>query len=160
MKRNYTRLLPSSRGRRKERPGECESWVVEKEQGFLTLRLPLPLSEALTGACHAIEGMAQEVGLLIAQAVLEDEVQRKITSHPGSFSRWGFQPGSVVLGGQKVPIRRPRLRQQGREVALESYDWLRGSGRLQQAVHGQVVRGVSTRNYAGALEDTGRSWGL
>ena len=160
MKRNYTRLLPSSRGRRKDRPGECEKWVVENEQGFLTLRLPLPLSEVLTGACHAIEGIAQEVGLLIAQAVLEDEVQRKITSQPGSFSRWGFQPGSVVLGGQKVPIRRPRLRQQGREVPLESYDWLRGSGRLQQAVHGQVVRGVSTRNYAGALEDTGRSWGL
>ena len=161
MKRKYARLLPSSRGRGKDRPGEGESWVVENEQGFLTLRLPLPLSEVLTGACHAIEGMAQEVGLLIAQAVLEDEVQRKISSHPGSFSRWGFQPGSVVLGGQKVAIRRPRLRQQGRgEVLLESYDWLRGCGRLRQAVHGQVVRGVSTRNYAGALEDTGRSWGL
>jgi transposase-like protein len=104
--------------------------------------------------------MAQEVGLLIAQAVLEEEVQRKIASNPGSLYRWGFEPGSVVLGGQKLPIRRPRLRQQGREVPLESYDYLRDSGRLQQAVHGQVVRGLSTRNYANALEETGRSWGL
>ena len=160
MREKYTRVRASSREGKKKTPREGAGWVLDNDRGFLTLRLPLPVTEVLTGTCQAIEHMTREVGLLIAQAILEDEVQRKVANHTGSLYRWGSEPGSVVLAGQKLPIRRPRLRQQGREVPLESYDWLRAAPRLQQAVHGQVVRGVSTRNYADALEDAGRGWGV
>jgi hypothetical protein len=45
-------------------------------------------------------------------------------SRGGDCVRWGGQPGSIYLGGQKVAITRPRVRdrQAGREQRLETYE--------------------------------------
>ncbi len=92
-----------------------------------------------------LQRSAQAFGLLLAQAVMEEEVQRLLAN--GGVYRWGYEQGSIVYGGQKVPVRRPRVRRGQREVPLESYGLLRRDQQLQESVQGQMLRGVSTRDY-------------
>ena len=72
------------------------------------------------------------LGLEAVNEELQSEVTRLVggASHErtgGSMSRWGSNPGSVVLGGQKVSVSVPRVRDLccGQEVSLESYRELR-----------------------------------
>src|SRR5215471_15835068 len=67
-----------------------------------------------------------ELGLLVASAMLEDEVNRlcgtRYQRQPGrSHTRYGHQRGVATPAGQKVAIERPRVRHtDGRgEVPLE-----------------------------------------
>jgi transposase-like protein len=130
----------------------------------LTVQLPLPVLEALANTSEVIEQMSRDVGRLIARAVLEDEVERKAGTRygrtPGRPYRWGSEPGYLVFGGQKVPLDRPRLRQGRQEVPLEAYGRLQAPPRMEQAVSNLVIRGVSTRNYAGAVAGFLDSYGI
>ena len=76
----------------------------------------------------SLEGLAVELGVLVASAILEDEVTRlcgaRYERHPErTHTRYGRQGGVVTLAGQKLPIDRPRVRRAGGggEVALENY---------------------------------------
>jgi len=64
---------------------------------------------------------------------LEEEVQSLCGEryrHGCGASRWGSEGGSVYLGGHKVAIERPRVRDVGtnREVQLASYERYREPG--------------------------------
>ena len=139
-------------------------WTERLETGRLTVQLPLPLLEALTDTSEIIEQMSREVGLLIAKAVLEDEVVRKAGPRHSRTAqapyRWGGEQGYLVFAGQKVPLRRPRLRCAGREVPLDSYALLSAPARMAQAVDRQVVRGVSMRDYHGLVQGFTDSFGI
>ena len=61
--------------------------------------------------------------------------------------RWGREDGYCVIGGQKVPIQKTRLRTKDkREQRLGSYELVQRSGSLQQGVWDKMMRGLSTRN--------------
>jgi putative transposase len=67
--------------------------------------------------------------------------------------RAGHLASSLVLGGRRVAVSRPRVRSvEGRELRLPS--WLEWSARdpLDQRAMEQMVLGVSTRRYARSLE--------
>jgi hypothetical protein len=69
-------------------------------------------------------------------------------------SRWGKENGYCVIDGQKVPIKRTRVRDnESREVTLGSYELFQRSGPLQAAVWDTLMRGLSTRNYAPVVKD-------
>lgn len=144
MKRNYSHCHTTSR-RKKWVTGETEGWRHQVQDGYFALRLPLPALDALGRAHDLLQRSAQAFGLLVAQGIMEDEVQRLIAQ--GGMQRWGYEEGSIVYGGQKVPVRRPRLRRGKREVPLESYGLLRREQALQGRVQAQMLRGVSTRDY-------------
>ena len=148
MKRNYQHA-PSSARRKTAPHAEIEGWTPQVQEGCFTLRLPLPALETLGKAQHLLQRSAQAFGLLLAQAIMEDEVQRLLASE--GAQRWGHEEGSIVFGGQKVPVRRPRVRCGQQEVPLESYGLLRRDEQLQDSVQGQVLRGVSTRDYQAGL---------
>ena len=75
--------------------------------------------------------------------------------------RWGKQPGYVVFSGQKIPLKRPRVRtREGQEVELESYGLLQQDGKLQRAVRERMVAGLSTRNYRRAVESVLEGYGI
>src|SRR3989337_772414 len=75
-------------------------WEQHREQGRLTVQLPLPMVEALASTAEVIERMAREVGLLVAQAVLEDEVDRRAgPRHSQALDapyRWGRDEGYLL----------------------------------------------------------------
>jgi hypothetical protein len=120
--------------------------------------------EALTElARESLSSFAVEVGLRMAQCLLEDEVtQRCGPRHERdpsrTQSRHGPQRGFVTLGGQKLPIPQPRVRQAGggSEVELERYALLQSSEALPEAALRRLVNGVSCRRYEQVV-DTARA---
>jgi len=71
--------------------------------------------------------------------------------------RHGSEAGSVVLGGRRVPIRRPRVRTAGdeSEATLEVYEVAHASDLLAEHMVGAILAGLSTRRYTAALEPVG-----
>jgi transposase-like protein len=67
--------------------------------------------------------------------------------------RWGRQRGELVLGGRRVRLLRPRVRQGGREVIIPAYARFQEEDPLNERALEQMVVGVSTRKYRRSLED-------
>ncbi len=70
-----------------------------------------------------------------------------------SARRAGSSPGTLVLGGRKVSVSRPRVRDDFGEVMLESYRHFSQTDALADRALEQMVVGVSTRRYERSLED-------
>lgn len=67
--------------------------------------------------------------------------------------RNGHVNGSLVLGGRRITVRRPRARtSDNREVALPSWEGFSSSDPLTHRAVEQMVVGVSTRKYKRSLE--------
>ena len=79
------------------------------------VQLSLPVGNLLLGMKGALDQLATQAGLLIAQALLEDEVESlagpryQHDDEPGCH-RWGSEEGHVIMGGKKLPINKPRVR--------------------------------------------------
>lgn len=164
MKEHYRQEGTNSRGETKRIPPPKE-WVCHSEDGRVTVQLPLPEVTLLAEVHDAVEQFAGQVGMVIAKAVLDREVETLAGSLYGRGGadvpvRWGREDGYIVFAGRKVPILRPRLRQERHEVPLESYGLLQSDGRMQRAVKDRVVRGVSTRNYEGVIESFVDGYGI
>lgn len=95
-------------------------------------------------------------GLAVATAMLEEEVEKlcgpRYGRGEGLASRWGHGPGEAVLGGRRVKLERPRVRQGKNEVPLETYEQFQAEDPLTERAVEQMLVGVSTRKYARSLE--------
>jgi len=99
----------------------------------------------LTVAVLAVELLDQEVKLYCGESFA-----RKA---PGDLGyRGGTAPGSILWQGQRVPIRRPRVRADSREVPLKTYEALRDIEAISQEISALLLGGVSTRDYAGVID--------
>lgn len=77
--------------------------------------------------------------------------------------RYGNNPGSVPLEGQRVPIRVPRVRDQvkGTEAGLPSLEAIRrATGEVDETPLYRVLHGLSCRDYQGAAEAVPGTVGL
>ncbi|MFC1806027.1 hypothetical protein ACFL09_03510, partial [Planctomycetota bacterium] len=101
------------------------------------------------------------LGLMAVSQSLEAEVRALAGERYGrgdgqaGLVRHGSNPGSVRLGGQRVPIRVPRVRHlaEGREVPLATHQALgEASGAVNEALLRRVLYGLSCRNYEAAAE--------
>ena len=99
------------------------------------------------------------LGLMHVEELLDQEVTalagaryaRKDASVGGR--RHGSNPGTVGLGGQRVPIRVPRIRHvAGSEMPLRSYEALHGERAVNDLLLKRVLYGISCRNYETAAE--------
>jgi hypothetical protein len=107
----------------------------------------------------SLESLALDLGLPVAAGLLEDEVTRlcgrRYQRRPNrTHTRYRRQRGEATLAGQKVAIEQPRVRQAGgrAEVPLETYARLQSPDAMPRAVLQRMVRGVSTRDYAGVVK--------
>src|SRR5262249_3158509 len=120
--RTYRRVM----ARAKEKAANKQKLILEAQ---------LPMEELMAGVREDVEAFAAELGLVIIQQVMAEEIKRK--SGPWGCQRvWrhGHQPGYVIFGGRKVPLQRPRLRSpDNQEVQLSSYKAFQAPGKLQQA---------------------------
>lgn len=67
--------------------------------------------------------------------------------------RYGFSKGSLVMGGRRVSVPRPRVRSlEGRELELPLWTEWSKEGPLEERALAQMILGVSTRGYSGSLE--------
>ena len=78
----------------------------------------------------------------------------------GMCHRGGTERGSILLSGQRVRTRHPRVRREDGEIGLESYEALQEYDVLCEEVSKLLIRGISTRNYEGALQELEGGLGL
>ena len=96
-------------------------------------------------------------GLRVLDAMLEEDRTalcgpRYAHQPERPASRAGKVPSEVVLGGRKVAVQRPRVRADGREVPLPTFQALAHTDPLNRRVVDQMLVGVATRQYARSLE--------
>src|SRR5262245_41434152 len=115
----------------------------------------------------SLESVALKLGMLVASSLLEDEVTRpcgrRHERQPHrTHTRYGHQPGTATLAGQKIAIARPRVRRTdgGGEVPRETYARLQAPEARPQAVLRRMAGGVSTRDYANVIDLTPEGFGV
>lgn len=131
-----------------------------------TIQTSLPLREIVSMLQEGVGQLMREAGLLLMKGIMEEEVrhvvgERWVPNREREASRWGKEDGYCVIDGQKVPIRRTRVRgQDNRERKLGSYELFQRRGPLQAAVWDKMVRGLSTRNYGPVVKDFTDAYGI
>jgi hypothetical protein len=103
---------------------------------------------------QSLSSFAVEVGLRVAQCLLEDEVTQRCGERHERLpdrqeARFGYQPGYITIAGQKVSLAKPRVRStSGRgEADLERYRLLQSPNAMPQAALDLLVNGVAKRRY-------------
>lgn len=71
---------------------------------------------------------------------------------PDDPVRWGQTQGRLAMGGQRVTVRKPRVRHQGKEVELPTWAAFADEDPLDERAFEQMVVGVSTRKYKRSVE--------
>jgi transposase-like protein len=142
--------------------------VVSSPDSPECIALP-DLSDEVRLALSDITGVARE-GLLAlsvaaGMAVMATMFDAEITAACGpkgrhnadrSASRHGGGRGSVVLGGRRVPVTRPRARtSDGHEVPLATYDLFAAEDQLTAVVMARMLAGLATRRHSAAAEPVG-----
>ena len=76
--------------------------------------------------------------------------------------RWGTQTGSIYLGGQKVAIKRQRVRDigKGREVGMKTYEDFQNPAIFEAQVFREGLRHVSQRDYGQGVQKIAGSFGF
>lgn len=131
---------------------------------------PTPKSLHIARNVHEeIRGLIHDQLRGAAQRLLYDLFDEELTELCGKpfarkigglCHRAGSDPGSVLLHGQRVLVRKPRVKSDGHDVELASYNALQDFDLLNDKVTRHMIAGVSTRNYEGLLDEISGSVGL
>lgn len=122
------------------------------------VQLSLAVDGVLRDVQHAFYGLCVNAGKQVLAAMMEaDRVAlcgaKGVPDVHRRAVRGGHVDGAVVLGGQKIGIKRPRARSLERaELRLPSYAWAAERDPLDAATLASIAAGVSTRRYAGTLD--------
>jgi putative transposase len=117
----------------------------------------LPLVDLLVDTRTELLELAITSGLKVLQTMLEEDrtaICGPRYAHQAEriASRGGTVSSEVVLGGRKVALRRPRVRANGQEVGLPTFQLMANEDPLNRRVVEQMLVGVATRQYARSLE--------
>ena len=122
------------------------------------VQISLPVQGVLRDVRHAFLGLCIDAGQKVLAALMEsDRVALCGASGVPDARRRAVRGGTtasqVVLGGQRIAVRRPRARSltEG-ELALPSFEWAAHSDPLDAATMAAMAAGVSTRRYASTQE--------
>jgi transposase-like protein len=163
-KSSHVRKSPTGRGKPRRRVRQIERQAVAQAR---EVQLPLDVAALLELTREALSSFAVEMGLKVAQCLLEDEVTqrcgRRHERQPDrQETRFGHQPGYITIAGQKVSLAKPRVRStSGRgEVELDRYTLLQSPRAMPQAALEHLVNGVSTRRYEQVVQLARQGFGV
>jgi hypothetical protein len=130
----------------------------------------LALPDAVTVTMAEIGGAVKEgllalavaTGLQVMGAMMEESVSalagpRGRHQLERTAVRHGTEAGSVVLGGRRVPVRRPRVRTAdgARELPVDAYEVFANTDLLGDLALQRMMAKLSTRRYRAGLEPVG-----
>jgi len=169
MARRYHKTRSASNRKERKAVGRRQPQIVERDEaitGRVAVALPVSVAEILDGVSEEIEQLAGQAGLLIMREVMAAEVA-SLAGPKGRHDpdrrvfRWGDQAGYAVLGGVKVRLAHPRVRDRaGHEVPLSSYQRFQSPPRRRQSIIKKLVHGISTRKYEKAVEEFTEGYGI
>jgi len=76
------------------------------------------------------------------------------------FHRGGSDPTSVLVNGQRMEVRKPRVKRAGRDVELHTHRALRDRDMLSERIVKHMLKGVSSRDYDDLVEELEGGLGL
>jgi putative transposase len=106
---------------------------------------------------------------IMINELLEEEVTLKAgvrysreKPNDGRYSRWGFNPGSVRIGDQKLKVEVPRLydNEQDKNAVLNRYEDLKQLPEPTEQLINGVLLGLSMRDYAKVIDHLGEGFGM
>jgi putative transposase len=127
----------------------------------LPAEVRLALGEIAGAARDGLLAMSVAAGMAVMQAMFDAEITAacgpKGRHDPDRAAvRHGAGQGSVVLGGRRVPVARPRARTvDGHEVPLAAYRLFAADDLLSRVVLERMLAGVATRRHARTGEPVG-----
>lgn len=122
------------------------------------VQISMPVQGVLRDVRHAFLGLCIDAGQRVLAAMMEAHRMalcgaKGVPNARRRAVRGGTTASQVVLGGQRIAVRRPRARSatQG-ELALPSFQWAACDDPLNAATMAAIAAGVSTRRYASTQE--------
>lgn len=139
----------------------------ERILGPLEARVKGIVVEILSGVESNLSKELHGIALEVMQAVMQLEVA-SLAGPKGKhlenrrYSRWGSNPGSVVIDGIKVGCEVPRVVEAGsvKAYTLRTYDRFRVKTELIKRAYRDLIRGISTRRFAKGIEHFVRGYGV
>ena len=122
------------------------------------VQLSLPVAGVLRDVRSAFFGLCINAGKAVLAAMMETERTAlcgpKGVPDPGRTAyRGGHTKTSVVLGGRRIAITRPRARAlEAQELSLPTFEWASNADPLNAATLSAIAAGVSTRRYETTLD--------
>lgn len=119
----------------------------------------LPIAGVLRDVKSAFFGLCISAGKAVLAAMMETERTalcgpKGVPSAQRHAYRGGHTQSSVVLGGRRIQISRPRARALGAaELSLPTFTWATQADPLNAATMAAVAAGVSTRRYCTTLDE-------
>jgi transposase-like protein len=127
-------------------------------------RVSVALAEIAESAREGLLAVAVSAGLQVMAALMAESVTA-LAGPRGRHNadriavRHGSGPGSVTLGGRRVPVRRPRVRavDGSGELPVPAYEAFAGTEVLGRMAMERMLAGLSTRRYPAGLEPVGEA---
>ena len=110
-----------------------------------------------------------EISKLIANQFFQDEVHEKAGERyqrrereTQKYSRWGSNPGSILIGDERIKMEIPRLynNETKQTEGLENYNKLREIETPTEELVRKIIFGLSEKNYGEVTKTTAESFGL
>ena len=157
--------------RRTEKGTEKQAAGVLEMIGERVSQALLPMMAGVLSAKQDLLSFMQTMGHAAVARVFEEEVS-ELVGPDGKHQRertryrWGTVGAEFTLGGQRVRLKRPRVRERGaeragkggKEVPLASVEQFQSRDPLPEIVLKQILLGVTTRKYASSLDAVPEEW--
>jgi putative transposase len=121
----------------------------------------LALADVASAAREGLLAMSVAAGMAVMRAMFDAEITA-VCGPRGKHdpdriaTRHGSERGSVVLGGRRVLVTRPRARTtDGREVPLPAYRLFAAEDQLTRVVMERMLAGLATRRHTAVAEPVG-----
>lgn len=149
-----------------DKQGAAQQFTKRASASKENIQLALPLPEVLKLAQKGLMSLALAAFTQLAERMMHWEVatlagpKHQADAHREN-NRWGTQTGYCVVGGQKVPLERPRVRDvRRREVPLGSYEVLQQASLMEDSVWHKIMHGLTTRRYSEVVRELEQAYGI
>ena len=134
-------------------------------EGNPAVQMILPMAEMVGWLRKGVGELIRQAGLQLMDLMMQEEVREVVGERSRrlpdrSANRWGSERGYCVVMGQKVPIERPRVRTEEKEVRLGSYEMFHRGEPLTETVWEKLMLGLTTRKYGEAVREFTEAYGL
>jgi putative transposase len=130
------------------------------------VQLVIPLKEVVDLVQRGLMSLALRAFTQVAEEVMDHEVTalvgpRNQANPERGKVRWGSERGYCVVGGQKIPLQRPRVRDSRKqEVPLGSYELMQRASLMEESVWKKIMHGLTTRRYSQIIEELEEAYGI
>ena len=135
---------------------------IDTNQPTVSETVSVALDELAADMREGLLALAVGAGLQVMAAIMEQDVAaacgpRGRHDPQRTATRHGHERGSVILGGRRVAVTRPRMRATdgSGELPVPAYELFSGTEVLGRLAMQRMLAGLSTRHYPAGLEPVG-----